>query len=240
MKTGIIIMSRIPEPGYTKTRLLGKLSPNECAVFHRACLRDICRVVRNTGITAYLYYTGSALEEGDPGGHGAGFEQWQLAPEDYPYFIMRRQKGLQLGERMLNAAGEVLPDHDAVIFLGSDMPCLTPALLQESINRLHTNDLVIGPAEDGGYYLLAIKNVHKALFQDIPWSTAGVLDATLQAAAQGGLIYSLLPVHSDIDTWDDLISFSDQGLIHKEYTGLDSYKYAAYLIEKSGLQKGAQ
>ncbi len=238
MKIAVIIMSRIPKPGYTKTRLLGRLSGEECAALHRACLRDICRAVRSTGMAAYLYYTGSVPEEGVLEPHETGFNPWQLTLGDYRYFTMRRQKGVQLGERMLNAVSEVLPDHEGVILLGSDMPCLTPALLQDGVHLLQRNDLVIGPAEDGGYYLLAIKKVHKALFQDMPWSTPEVLSMTLRAAVQDGIVHSLLPMHSDIDDWEDLISFYNRGLIHKEYSELDSYKYAAHLIGKSGIQKG--
>jgi len=229
-------MSRVPEPGNTKTRLMNKLSGDECAGLHRSCLRDICRIVRNTEMPAFLYYAGSKNQSELDWGN-AVFDPWDLRPEDYMYFTMRQQKGFDLGIRMLNAASEVLIDYDAVMFLGSDMPCLSPRLLLEANERLHDHDLVVGPAEDGGYYLLAMKMVYEALFKDIPWSTYRVLQMTLQVAEKSGLSYSRLPGHSDIDTWEDLLSFYKKGLFNKDFNDLDSYKYTTHLIRKYGCRE---
>ncbi|NLW92349.1 MAG: glycosyltransferase [Syntrophomonadaceae bacterium] len=239
MKTAVIIMSRIPEPGSTKTRLMNTINGHECAEFHRACLRDICRAVRNSGMEAFLYFTGdqNSVHEGKwPNSHT---DLWGLTAADYAYFTMRRQKGADLGERMLNAAHDVLARYDSVILLGSDMPVLNPGLLEETRKRLHENDLVIGPAEDGGYYLLGCKRVHAELFKDIPWGTGNVLHLTIQEAEKRGLICTLLPAHSDIDTWNDLVSFYEKGLINKEYCDLDSYIYAAMLIGKAKQMEGS-
>lgn len=232
MKTAVVIMSRIPEPGFTKTRLLGKISGDECADLHRACLRDICLAVRKTEMASFLYYVG-LNDPPEPDWLNSVFDPWGLQPEDYLYFTMYRQEGIDLGERMLNSARQLLPDYDAVIFLGSDMPCISPQLLLEANERLQEHDLVIGPAEDGGYYLLALKRVYEELFEDIPWSTGNVLQMTLQAAQKCGLSNYRLPTNSDIDTWEDLLSFYKKGLIDKELTELDSYKYTEYLIEKA-------
>ncbi|MEN6350173.1 MAG: TIGR04282 family arsenosugar biosynthesis glycosyltransferase [Syntrophomonas sp.] len=238
MKTALIIMSRIPEPGYTKTRLLERLSADECAALHRACLRDICRAVRSSKLSAYLYYTGAINRERQAAGSSMEHDLWGLLPQDYAYLTMRPQKGTNLGERMLNAAYETLAVYEAVILLGSDMPNLTPEFFYNIIDLLQEHDLVIGPAEDGGYYLLAIKKICEELFRDIPWSTSDVLDRTIEVAKKSGLTYSLLPVQTDIDTWDDLCSFYSNGQINQEYMKLDAYKYAAYIIEKRSLREG--
>jgi len=234
MKSAVIIMSRVPEPGFTKTRLLERLSGDECADLHRACLRDICLAVRNTRIDAFIYYAGSTNTQPETDWIHPGMDPWNLRPEDYLYFTMCQQKGIHLGERMLNAAYEILSVYDAVIFLGSDMPCLTPVMLQETQERLQTHDMVIGPAEDGGYYLLGIKKLHKELFHNIPWSTRDVLDVTLQTAEKNGLSHYMLAWQRDLDTWSDLVVFYETGLNNEGYAKLDSYRYAKYLLGKSG------
>ncbi|MGE5391032.1 MAG: TIGR04282 family arsenosugar biosynthesis glycosyltransferase [Deltaproteobacteria bacterium] len=227
MKTAVVIMSRVPEPGFTKTRLSDKISEDECAEFHRACLRDICRVVRQSEMSGFIYYVGPGDRPG-----GMEFTAWGLPAEDYGYFCFCPQKGADLGERMANAAAEVLSRYDGVILLGSDMPCLTPRLLQETDERLHDHDLVIGPADDGGYYLLGCKRVNKDLFQDIPWGTSEVLHHTLQASEKHRQSVYTLAEQRDIDTWTDLIAFYGEGMNESESNELDSYKYAAKLISK--------
>lgn len=234
MKTAVIIMSRIPEPGFTKTRMLNIINGHECAEFHRACLRDICRAVRNTGMEAYLYFTGDQNDYQEGKCSKSDRDPWGLTTADYTYLTMRRQKGADLGERMLNAAHEVLVRHDSVILLGSDMPSLTPGLLEETRERLQKHDLIIGPAEDGGYYLLGCKRVYAELFKDIPWGTGEVLKATLQAAVKNSISLDQLAEHNDIDTWPDLIYFYENGLKDLECGRLESYQYAAYLINKYG------
>lgn len=234
MKTAVIIMSRIPQPGSTKTRLLNTINGHECAEFHRACLRDICRTVRNTSMEAYLYFNGEENGVHEGSWPNSDIDPRGLTAADYAYFKMRRQKGADLGERMLNAAYEVMLDHDSVILLGSDMPGLIPSLIEETREKLENHDLIIGPAEDGGYYLLGCKRVYAELFKDIPWGTGEVLKATLQAAVKNSISLDLLAVQNDIDTWPDLVRFYETCLKDVEFKGLESYQYAAYLINKYG------
>ncbi|WP_262892577.1 TIGR04282 family arsenosugar biosynthesis glycosyltransferase [Hymenobacter qilianensis] len=92
----------------------------------------------------------------------------------------------------------------SVVIIGTDCPGLTTALLSQAFERLATHDVVVGPAADGGYYLLGMNTLHPALFQQKAWSTASVLHDTLADAARLGLQVARLPTMHDVDTADDL------------------------------------
>lgn len=136
MRRALVIMSRVPRPGYTKTRLMNKLTGKECVKIHLACLDDICETSRKLEIERYIYYTGGRPDE--------------FCAIDLSGFIMCRQKGKDLGQRLSNAAKEVLSKHDRLLFVGADVPDLTPELLLKAFEKLNDYDAVIGPALDGG------------------------------------------------------------------------------------------
>lgn len=91
-----------------------------------------------------------------------------------------------------------------VIIIGTDAPDISSEILQSSIDALDTSDIVIGPALDGGYYLLGMKQLHGHLFKDIEWSTGSVLQKTIEKAQAHHLTVQLLPSLTDIDTIEDL------------------------------------
>lgn len=117
------------------------------------------------------------------------------------------QSGADLGARMAHLSARLLTDgHGAVLLIGSDLPTLPPAYLAEAARALAagTADVVLGPAEDGGYYLIGLARPAPALFQDIAWSTGAVLEATRARARALGLREHLLPTWYDVDTPADL------------------------------------
>jgi len=117
------------------------------------------------------------------------------------------QRGADLGARMAHLAAELLADgHRAALLIGSDLPTLPAAHLTEASRALAPGaaDLVLGPAEDGGYYLIGLARPAPALFEGIAWSTAGVLEATRARARGLGLREHLLPPWYDVDTPADL------------------------------------
>ncbi|MFZ3101692.1 MAG: TIGR04282 family arsenosugar biosynthesis glycosyltransferase [Desulfitobacteriaceae bacterium] len=210
-------MSKVPRAGYTKTRLMERLSGRNCAAFHSACLLDLARTVEQTGLTAYLYYTG-----GSP---------WEFpASEAMGKLIKRPQLGRDLGERLYNAALEVLTLHDGLIFMGADLPSLSLTTLNEAIRQLALYDTVVGPAEDGGYYLLGIKQAYLELFSEIDWGTSKVKEATLAKIKSLGLSVTLLETARDIDTWDDLLEFFKGSLSTKQLRELHSFRFVKQLI----------
>jgi len=237
MKTAVVIMSKIPVPGFTKTRLNAVLSEQESAAFHRACLADISRAVVNSHLPGYIYYLPAhrhslaAIEE------QPSEELWRFFANVRYHFNLRPQEGTDLGERLYNAAKDLLSNYEAVIFLGSDTPGITSELILEAQAKMLSNDVVIGPAPDGGYYLLAIKQACPDMFMEIPWSTPQVYLQTMAVIKQQKLVCSLLPVHDDIDTWDDLLHFYRDGKSDKYdyYRKLEAYQQAYALINKYGV-----
>ncbi|HWI54541.1 MAG TPA: TIGR04282 family arsenosugar biosynthesis glycosyltransferase, partial [Desulfobacteria bacterium] len=115
------------------------------------------------------------------------------------------QKGNNLGERMANAVQHVLArGHNGCIVIGADIPTLQPDHIESAVSALGQNDLVLGPAEDGGYYLVALKRALTSLFAEICWGTDIVLAQTLERAEQIGLSVYQLPRLNDIDLFSDL------------------------------------
>jgi uncharacterized protein len=215
MKPAIVIMSKVPKPGKTKTRLMTQISGEECAMLHLACLKDICHTVKGLDVQGYVYFTGAS--------------EVDLPPE----ILKRLQIGRDLGERLYHTALGVLAEHDRLIFLGADLPNLTGDLLQQAIDYLDEFDTVIGPATDGGYYLLGIKYAHASLFADIEWGGAKVLDQTIKQIEESKLSYYLLESKNDIDTWEDLIDFyEDNKTKDNDAQAGTTFKIAKTLVDK--------
>lgn len=230
MRTAVILMSRIPRPGTTKTRLSGLLTPEQCAEFHRACLVDELRVINGLPWLKCLYYTGE-LKADDEGSEQSLQNECGLPPGILQGWTVGKQQGKDLGERMLNAAHQTLERAEAVIMIGSDLPWLTGERLLEAAAGLEKHDVVLGPAEDGGYYLIGLKKAEPRLFADIRWGTDQVLSATRQAIAELSLTSMLLAPERDLDEAADLIEFWKQAQHNPEWQRLSSYQY----LQKIGL-----
>ena len=234
----IVLMTRVPVPGRTKTRLMTKMSGLECAAFHLACLGDLCAVLAPLEIELYLYYTGGSpdffkqekLDE-------FGVPSFNTAEVEYLInnnFILCPQEGLDLGERLYNAACRVLKAHDRVILIGSDLPDLSGSFFRDSLRSLDYADVTIGPASDGGYYLIGLKQACQPLFSAIPWGTQDVLEMTLKAARQNDLSVHLLPCKDDIDTWEDLVEFYNKASARggEQTLASRSFRYAEAMVQK--------
>jgi rSAM/selenodomain-associated transferase 1 len=125
-------------------------------------------------------------------------------------FLLRQQEGGDLGERMSNAFKEVFESSaEKVLIIGTDCPGLDTSIIEQAFDALDMQQVVIGPANDGGYYLLGMTGFHGFLFEDVPWSTSSVLELTLQKCAMHGLSYTLLEELSDIDDESDLNSWNE-------------------------------
>jgi len=114
---------------------------------------------------------------------------------------------------MAAALLQEIPNGEKLILIGSDCPAITTELLQKGFKALQTDDLILGPAHDGGYYLIGVNSSNgiktiQQLFNDIPWGTSDVLDKTLRQAENLQLHVHLLPTLHDIDTPDDLKHFN--------------------------------
>lgn len=115
------------------------------------------------------------------------------------------QTGNDLGERMYNAFSDTFSiKYKKAVIIGSDCIDLTASIIKLAYQHLEDNDVVVGPATDGGYYLLGMKTLHQSLFENILWSTAGVLTQTLAMCKRQHLTYYLLPTLTDTDVEVDL------------------------------------
>jgi rSAM/selenodomain-associated transferase 1 len=120
-------------------------------------------------------------------------------------FIQQLQDGNDLGEKMMNAFQTAFnAGYKKVVIIGSDCYELTTGMLEQSFEKLDVSEIVIGPAKDGGYYLLGMKQSHTGLFKQKIWSTGHVYEQTLNDVVNAHLTYSVLPALTDIDEEKDL------------------------------------
>jgi rSAM/selenodomain-associated transferase 1 len=120
-------------------------------------------------------------------------------------FVYRDQGGGDLGERLARATDHALASGcRSAVLIGTDCPTLTVEILTEAFDGLASADVVLGPAADGGYYLIGLRQMHRALFDNIPWGTGDALADTLRAARRADLSTRLLVTLPDVDRPEDL------------------------------------
>ncbi len=177
-----------------KSRLISQLRTTDGAGLRAALLRDTFAVVSSVEAHKAVLYTPS----------DAAAEIESLTPF---HALFLPQRGATLGDRMKNAATDLLArGFESVVLIGADLPTLPAAYVEQALDRLADSpeSLVLGPAEDGGYYLIGMTRVHAELFEGIPWGTAVVLQRTQETAGALGLRVELLPTWYDVDHPADL------------------------------------
>jgi rSAM/selenodomain-associated transferase 2/rSAM/selenodomain-associated transferase 1 len=194
MTRALILFTRWPEPGKAKTRLIPALGAEGAADMHRRMTWQI------TGRAwAFCATSDTKLVIAHEGGTAEQMRGW-LGPLDF-----EKQTAGDLGTRLTHA---MLRAHAAgaekIVIIGSDCPALDETHLRAAFDRLATHDLVLQPVSDGGYALIGMSQLQPCVFQDIPWSTAGVTEATLQQAQRHGLTTALLEPLDDVDEPADL------------------------------------
>lgn len=192
------IMAKAPRRGEVKTRLVPPLSVEGAAALSGCFIRDIAANIaaaaETAPIDAYVAYS--------PPGSEAAF-----APLLPPAIGLLPPRRIGLGASLLDAASDLLAaGYGAVCLVNSDSPTLPTAVLVEAAQALAAagDRVVLGPAEDGGYYLIGLKRAHRRLFDDIAWSTEQVLRQTLARAAEIGLAAVTLRSWYDIDDIESL------------------------------------
>ena len=117
------------------------------------------------------------------------------------------QKGKDLGERMKNAFKKGFDDgYNRIVLIGSDLPDITANHIHLGLEKLKENDVVFGPAEDGGYYLIGLSKMQDSVFDNKPWSEPTLLTETLQELKENRVTFTTLDTLNDIDTYEDLIA----------------------------------
>lgn len=195
MSSALTIFAKAPIVGQVKTRLCPPLSPEEAKELYQCFLLDtVARASRLPDVQVCLAFTPAESEE----------LLRAFLPGSLLYFP---QRGNSLGEREANVFVDLLQrGFSRVVLIGGDIPTLPFFHLQEAFSRLTDprTDVVLGPSEDGGYYLIGARKLHPCLFEDIAWSTATVLVETLAQARRHGLNVAQVPVWYDVDSEVDL------------------------------------
>lgn len=191
----LLVFTRFPRPGRTKTRLIPTLGPDGAAILQRAMTAHLVgswRALLAAGVILEIRYEGAASRRQMHRWLGPGL---RYAPQG---------EG-NLGERLQRAFAETFR-HGVrqVLAVGTDCPALGARLLGEAFEALREAEVVLGPAADGGYYLIGLRRLHPALFDRIPWGSDGVLAVTLERARQHGLNVRLLAELPDVDRPEDL------------------------------------
>ena len=189
----VLIFAKYPEPGKVKTRLGAQIGYDVAAGFYRLFLEQTLAL--SAKLNAVDVFLAVEPEERIK-------DFLSLIPTENEVFP---QCGENLGQRLISAFEHVFSKQAGkVIALGSDSPTLPGSYIMQAFESLDHHDVVLGPADDGGYYLIGIKKAREALFQDIDWSTNSVLKTTIRRVRKLGLNYSLLDSWYDVDALDSL------------------------------------
>jgi len=197
----LAIMAKAPLPGTVKTRLVPPLTAEQAAELYRSLLLDQFEHLRQiSGAERYVFYVPADAE----------MILRDLGGADYTYLT---QNGDDLGARMEQVFADLWRlGHRNIVLIGSDLPALPLQILNDAFTRLSHEEtqVVLGPSEDGGYYLIGMNQPAPEIFDNMTWSHGQVLAETTARLSSLGLPFGLLASWFDVDTIDDLRRLRDQ------------------------------
>ena len=188
---GCIVFLRLPEKGKVKTRLAATAGDDHALEVYKKLASLTLGVVSKLDIPVYLFY-----ESGLPA----------ILNDVFHYFV---QEDGDLGLKMESAIQIILQKHEKAIIIGSDCPELSHHDINEAIEQLEKYDFVIGPAADGGIYLLGCKKFYSGMFDNITWSTSLVNEAMVHAIKKLGKSLPQLRTLHDVDLEEDWIRYTE-------------------------------
>ncbi len=211
----LAVMTKAPQAGRVKTRLVPPLTPEEAAELNKCFLRDTAAAIL-LSCSGGLRPPNALQERSHPGAHraplqyvargiavytpvGAELAYTNILPDD---FSLLRQRGDGFGERLYFATEDLFKcGFESVCLIDSDSPTVSAANFGNAIELLASPDdrIVLGPSDDGGYYLIGLKQPHREVFEEIDWSTERVLNQTIRRATGIGLEVKLLSTGYDVD-----------------------------------------
>jgi uncharacterized protein len=201
-KEALLIFTKNPEAGKVKTRLAATLGDEAALSIYRQLLLHTVSATEYLPVDKFVFYSN----------HIGQKDYWS----DKNYYKLL-QEGNDLGERMKNAfVAAFQKGYNKVVIIGTDCPDLNASVIMNAYVYLEDHDIVIGPAIDGGYYLLGMKKLYPRLFEKIDWSTGKVLAQTLKICESSNLSTFLLPELSDIDDENDLKKYMNRSLAVNE------------------------
>lgn len=186
----IIIFAKKPEVGHVKTRLAKSIGETRALQVYEKLLWKTHSNLQSVPYDKLLY--------------------WDQIPQKLPEYLMEGYKFYEqvfadLGHRMSKAFEETFTYYNKVLIIGTDCPFITPDIVESAFEMLDENDFVLGPARDGGYYLLGKKYYEPNIFVNIKWSTSEVLSETIHKIQSLNKRFGMLPELYDIDSEPDLI-----------------------------------
>ncbi|MBI5640894.1 MAG: TIGR04282 family arsenosugar biosynthesis glycosyltransferase [Nitrospirae bacterium] len=188
------ILMKFPEPGKVKTRLAEEIGDKEAAETFRLIAERLMEATQplQSEYARVLFYAPADRKE--------EFRRW------FPGEELLAQKGDDIGEIMANALKDLF-DRGAskAVITGSDIPDLDRGVLRQAFCELNNDEIVIGPATDGGYYLIGMRSLHEPVFRGLPWGTENVFHDTLSVIRRLKLTYKTVGTLSDVDTREDLL-----------------------------------
>ena len=189
MEKALLVFAKKPCLGKVKTRLAQDIGDEKALSIYKQLLFHTFDVASQTEALVIACFT----EKDD----------WTL--DSIPYNTFYQQTEGDLGLKMYHALEFAFKrGAKKAIVIGTDCPDITKELIEEAYRKLNTSDVVFGPAEDGGYYLIGMKSLEASLFQDIEWSTEKVLNQSLEKLERCSKTHCLLPSLNDLDTLEDL------------------------------------
>lgn len=195
-KEALIIFLKYPELGRAKTRLAASIGNEKTLKVYIELLNHTNLITKNLNFSKFLYYDKVSENKLD----------WKEGNYTHAY-----QTESDLGGRMAQAFEDTFAKgFERVVIIGSDCYDLSSDIIKKAFKALQNHDVVVGPAKDGGYYLIGLSKMNKQLFTEIEWSTEQVLNTTIQKCKAANLSYHLLETLSDIDTIEDLNPYLKQ------------------------------
>ena len=187
-KCALIIFTRNPELGKVKTRLARTIGDEAALNIYKFLLEHTVAITRGLEVDKYVYYSENIAEK----------DLW-----DEKFFRKRLQDGSDLGKRMEQAFQQLLNEgYERVIIVGSDLYDLDQNDIQRAFDALLNHDYVVGPASDGGYYLLGMTSMTRNIFRNKTWGESNVLRDTLKDLS--GKKYAMLETRNDVDRYEDI------------------------------------
>lgn len=198
-KKALIIFARHPELGTCKTRLAKTIGDENALNIYNILLQHTAKVSARVTANRYVFYADQIKSN----------DIW-----DDTCFRKKKQQGIDLGARMHNAFSELFQNnYKKVVIIGSDLLDLSQEHINDAFEKLNAHDVVIGPAQDGGYYLLGMNNLQSSIFENKAWSTNTVLEETLKNLKNKSVY--LLEELNDIDTFEDIKHYPQFNTISK-------------------------
>jgi rSAM/selenodomain-associated transferase 1 len=198
----LAVMTKAPQAGRVKTRLVPPLTPEEAAELNKCFLRDTTAAISSACSRRPVGGEGKTARASPVAVYtpvGAESAYTDVLPAD---FSLLPQRGDEFGERLFFAVEDLFKcGFDSLCLIDSDSPTVPAENFEQAVELLGAGEdcVVLGPSDDGGYYLIGVKKPHRHLFEQIDWSTERVLNQTMQRATEIGIEVKLLPSGYDVD-----------------------------------------